>query len=102
MTILVNQPWTNDRGSPWRRLTRGVRRLWHSPDWTDFAGPDWAERIMAEHVTDRLFRKQGRSIARWTLTAAGGRRLIVYLKRHYRLARWRGMMATLFPQRAWS
>jgi hypothetical protein len=102
MTMLVSQPWMNDRGSLWRRLTRGVRRLRQASDWTDFAGPDWAERIMAEHVTDRLFRKQGRSIARWTLTAADGRRLIVYLKRHYRLAWWRGKLAMLFPQRAWS
>jgi Lipopolysaccharide kinase (Kdo/WaaP) family len=102
MTILTSQHWTNDRGSLWRRMTLGLRRLRLAPDWPDFVGADWADRIMGEQVTDRLFRKQGRSIARWTLTAADGRRLTVYLKRHYRLAWWRGVLATLFPQRAWS
>jgi heptose I phosphotransferase len=56
---------------------------------------------MAEDVTDRLHVKQGRSIARWTLRAGGGR-LSVYLKRHYRLPWWQGVLATLFPGRAWS
>jgi Lipopolysaccharide kinase (Kdo/WaaP) family len=102
MTMLTSQHWTNDRSSLWRRLTRGVRRLRQAPDWADFVGADWAERIMGEQVTDRLFRKQGRSIARWTLTATDGRRLTVYLKRHCRLAWWRGVLATLFPRRAWS
>jgi len=102
MTILPSQHWAHERSSLWRRLTRGARRLRQAPDWTDFVGADWAERIMAEEVTDRLFRKQGRSIARWTLRAADGRQLTVYLKRHYRLAWWRGVMATLLAQRAWS
>src|SRR5262249_23786560 len=34
------------RPSLWRRLTRGWCRLRQRPDWEEFAGPGWAERIM--------------------------------------------------------
>lgn len=88
-------------GSLWSRLTRGVRVVHHAPDWEAFAGPGWADRIMGEKLTDRLHEKQGRSIARWTLTA-GDRTLVVYLKRHYVLPRLRGLLAALFPGSAWS
>lgn len=87
--------------SLWRRLRRGTRLVRKQPDWERFAGEDWADRIMGEVVTDRLHRKQGRSIARWTLTA-GPRELTTYLKRHYRLPWWHGVLATLFPGQAWS
>src|SRR4051812_11609365 len=89
-------------GSLRTRWTRGFRRVHQTPDWADFAGPDWLDRIMSVEVTDRLFRKQGRSIARWTLDAPDGRRLVVFLKRHFVLSRWHGILATLFPRRAWS
>src|SRR5258708_5648489 len=49
-------------------------------------------------VADRFHAKQGGSIGRWTLTA-GGRDLVVYLKRHYRLPRLAGLLAALFPSR---
>lgn len=52
-------------------------------------------------VADRFHAKQGRSIGRWTL-AAGDSRLVVYLKRHYRLPRLHGLLALLWPWRAWS
>ena len=70
-------------GSLWSRWTRGFRRVRQTPDWAAFAGEDWLDRIMSLEVTDRLFRKQGRSIARWTLDAPDGRRLVVFLKRHF-------------------
>ena len=54
--------------SLWRRLFRGTRLVRHQPDWPRFAGADWADRIMTETVTDKLHEKQGRAIARWTLT----------------------------------
>jgi heptose I phosphotransferase len=85
----------------WQRLFRGVRRLRQQPHWAEFAGADWADRIMAEEVTDRLHAKQGRTIARWTLRS-GGRSLVVFLKRHYRLP-WRdGLLALLYPGGNWS
>ena len=56
---------------------------------------------MAEDVTDRLHAKQGRTIARWTLSD-GGRTVVVYLKRHYRLSRWRGLLGVVRPGRPWS
>jgi Lipopolysaccharide kinase (Kdo/WaaP) family len=87
--------------SLWHRLSRGTRHLWQRPDWPAFAGPDWPERIMATAVTDRFHAKQGRSIGRWVLLA-GGQRLAVYLKRHYRLPRWQGLLAVLWPQHGWS
>jgi heptose I phosphotransferase len=85
----------------WQRLARGVRRLYQRPDWAGFVGPDWAERIMALAVTDRYHAKQGRSTGRLILHA-GGRRLTVYLKRHHRLPRWRGLLAALWPDAGWS
>ena len=94
-------PPADASGPIWRRLARGFRRVRQAPDWEDFAGADWVGRIMAEAVPDRFHAKQGRSIGRWTLHHAG-RTLTVYLKRHYRLPRWRGLMAALLPRRAWS
>src|SRR5438552_1136117 len=80
----------------WRRLFHGVRRLQQRPEWERFAGPDWPERIMGLPVTDRLHIKQGRSIGRLVLEL-GGRSLVVYLKRHYRLPWWHGLLALLRP-----
>jgi heptose I phosphotransferase len=85
----------------WHRLVRGVRRLHQQPYWAQFAGPDWADRIMEVAVTDRLHAKQGRTIARWVLHA-DDRQLVVYLKRHYRLPWWRGLLALLRPDACWS
>lgn len=90
----------NERGSFWKRLTRGVRRLRSQPDWEAFTGEDWPDRIMSEDVRDKFFAKQGRTIARWTLNSADGRTLVVYLKRHYKLGRWAGILATLLPWKA--
>jgi heptose I phosphotransferase len=86
----------------WQRLFRGVRKLRQHPDWAPFAGPDWVDRIMDVAVTDRFHAKQGRTIARWVLHADGGRRLAVYLKRHYRLPWYCGLLALLRPGAAWS
>lgn len=85
----------------WQRLVRGTRRLRRRADWDDFAGADWPDRIMAAAVTDRFHTKQGRSTGRWVLHA-DGRRLAVYLKRHYRLSWWRGLLAALWPDAGWS
>ena len=73
-----------------------------SDDWPAFAGADWARTILTVPVTDRFHAKQGRSIGRWTLTNAMGEFLVVYLKRHYELPRWHGLLARLFPRSAWS
>jgi heptose I phosphotransferase len=85
----------------WRRLVRGVRRLRQRPDWAELLGPDWADGIMDVAVTDRFHAKQGRSTGRWILHA-GGKRLAVYLKRHYQLPWWRGLLATVWPGSGWS
>ncbi len=88
-------------GTLWQRLFLGVRRLRHQPHWPEIAGPDWAESIMQTAVTDRFHAKQGRTIARWTLEHQD-KRLVVYLKRHYRLPRLHGWMALLWPEGNWS
>lgn len=85
----------------WQRLSRGVRRLHQRADWSLFAGADWPEQIMERAVTDRFHAKQGRSVGRLILES-GDRRLSVYLKRHYRLAWWRGVLATFWPGTGWS
>jgi Lipopolysaccharide kinase (Kdo/WaaP) family len=84
-----------------QRLRTGAWRIRQDPDWAEFAGPLWIDRIMSIPVTDRFHSKQGRSIGRWTLRA-GGRKLVVYLKRHYQLPRRHGILAVLFPGRDWS
>jgi heptose I phosphotransferase len=93
--------------SLWRRMVHGVSRWCQRPDWTRFVGPDWPDRIMDVAITDRFQAKQGRSTGRWVLHAeaeAGrkARRLSVYLKRHYVLPWWQGLLATLWPGRGWS
>jgi heptose I phosphotransferase len=80
----------------WRRLIRGERRVPPSPELEQFAGRDWPDHIMDLPVTDRLHVKQGRSIGRLVLES-GGRSLVVYLKRHYRLPRRHGLLALLRP-----
>jgi len=88
--------------SIWKRLSRGFRKLRQQPDWETFAGRAWPDTIMHEAVTDRFHAKQGRSIGRWSLTDADGKCLTVYLKRHYQLPRLNGLLALVFPGRAWS
>jgi heptose I phosphotransferase len=92
------------RETLWHRLFRGVRRLRQRADWALFAGRDWPDRILDVAVTDRFHAKQGRSTGRWVLPPGrpGGRGLTVYLKRHYRLPWWQGLLATLWPQGGWS
>jgi hypothetical protein len=87
--------------SLWARLRRGVRLFRKQADWDRFAGEGWPERIMNEPLTDREHKKQGRSIGR-KIFADGRDTLRVYLKRHFRLSRVTGLLATLFPGRAWS
>lgn len=84
--------------SLWARLRRGVRLFRKRADWDRFAGEDWAQRIMNEPLTDREHHKQGRSIGRKILTD-GCDTLSVYLKRHFCLSRFTGLLATLFPGR---
>ena len=85
----------------WRRLRDGAAHFVQQPDWAEFAGENWPVRIMDVAVRDRFHAKQGRSIGRWRLDAHD-RSLVVYLKRHYRLPRWAGLLAAFFPGRAWS
>lgn len=89
-------------GTWWQRLIHGVRRL-AAPraDWSEFVGDDWPDQIMQANVTDDFHAKQGRSTARWALEA-NGKQLVVYLKRHYRLSRWYGFLATIWPSGDWS
>src|SRR5581483_6899664 len=88
-------------GTLWQRLRRGVRLLEQRCDWSQLVGGDWSDRIMDVAVTDRFHAKQGRSTGRW-IVQANGRQLSVYLKRHYQLSLWSGLMATLWPGRGWS
>src|SRR5262249_37550818 len=88
-------------GSLWQRLAHGTQRVRQRDDWGRFVGPDWLTRIMTTTVTDRFHAKQGRSTGRWIIHA-GDACLAVYLKRHYRLPWWRGVLAALWPERNWS
>jgi heptose I phosphotransferase len=88
-------------GTLWQRLSRGVRLVRQRADWEGFVGPGWLDTIMSEPVTDHFHAKQGRSTGRWLLHS-GDRQLAVYLKRHYQLPWWRGLLAALWPGRGWS
>src|SRR5438552_864135 len=85
------------RDTFWQRLWRGVRRVRGRADWETALGTDWPDRVMQAELTDRYHAKQGRSTGRLILP-----RLTVYLKRHYKLSWWRGLLATLWPGRGWS
>jgi heptose I phosphotransferase len=93
------------RETVWHRLLSGVRRLRQRADWQVFAGDSWSDRIMGIAVTDRFHAKQGRTTGRLVLAAprgTPGRSLTVYLKRHYRLPWWQGVLAVLSPRAGWS
>jgi UDP-glucose:(heptosyl)LPS alpha-1,3-glucosyltransferase len=105
------RPTSDGRGTLWRRLLSGVRCLIASERWTGRAGVDWPDWIMEQSVTDDFHAKQGRSTGRWIVhdgaanngaAGAGAERLSVYLKRHYELPWWQGLLATLWPSGAWS
>jgi hypothetical protein len=68
------------------------------PEWIKACGDDWHLSIMDWTLTDRLHRKQGRSIARYTLSPE----LVVYIKRVESSPRSTGLLARLFPRRCWS
>src|SRR5262249_10822174 len=82
------------RGMPhfWHRLLHGTERHYARADWEAYVGAGWVQRMMDIAATDDFHAKQGRSTCRVVLERAGGR-LAVYLKRHYRLPRWRGVLA---------
>jgi heptose I phosphotransferase len=98
---LAGLPTQDAPGTLWQRWFHGVRHLTAREDWAALAGVDWPLRIMHQAVTDDFHAKQGRSTGRWILEDAG-RRSAVYLKRHYRLPWWHGLLATLWPGAAWS
>jgi hypothetical protein len=89
------------RDSFWRRLLHGICRTQERTDWKQFAGDDWPQRIMQVDVTDQFHAKQGRSTGRLVVEGEG-KRLAVFLKRHYRLPWWQGWLATLWPGKGWS
>jgi heptose I phosphotransferase len=100
-----------DGGAPvasmWQCLLHGVRRVLHRPDWVEFVGIDWADRVMDVAVTDRFHAKQGRSTCRWVLEKpaagdGGPRRLVVYLKRHLEMSWLQRLMALVWPRGCWS
>jgi heptose I phosphotransferase len=85
----------------WRRLWGHEAQFHCRADWPAWTGVDWREHIMNVVLTDDFHAKQGRSTGRWQLHRQG-QTLSVYLKRHYRLPRWRGLLATVWPGGHWS
>lgn len=84
------------RDNLWRRWFHGSRRLRQRSLWVRVVGRDWPDHIMTIAATDDFHAKQGRSTGRW-LVERNDERLAVYLKRHYDLPRWRGLLATILP-----
>jgi heptose I phosphotransferase len=98
---MVEQVLGPPASGPWHRWRQGEWQAWCRPDWAELAGEGWLERIMALAVTDRFHEKQGRSTGRVVLDGPGGRRLVVYLKRHYQLP-WLDRLRALFWPGGWS
>jgi heptose I phosphotransferase len=78
----------------WRRLRVGLWRVQQKRDWAALVAPGRTEGLMQLDLRDRFHAKQGRSIARWHLSA-GRKELTVYLKRHYRGRWWQRLAALL-------
>ena len=68
------------------------------PEWVKACGDDWHLSIMDWTLADRLHRKQGRSIARYTLSPE----LVVYIKRVESSPRLTSLLARLVPRCCWS
>jgi hypothetical protein len=85
----------------WQRLTVGCRRVRERSEWVRVAGQDWPDWVMNVEATDDFHSKQGRSTCRW-LADPNHPASSVYLKRHYRLGWWSGLLATLWPGGNWS
>ena len=78
-------------------------KFYSSPEWVAHYGEDWTSRVLDIGVTDRFHSKQGRSVGRITVPRNDGKpELSFYLKRHYKLSFWEGLMGWLFPKKAWS
>ena len=76
-------------------------KFYSSPEWIAHYGEDWTTRVMDIGVTDRFHSKQGRSVGRIILPGKDGKpELCFYLKRHYKLSFWEGLMGWLFPKKA--
>src|SRR5262249_36866107 len=88
-------------GTWWQRLTQGQRWVQQRGDWPSMVGDDWPAWIMSVPVTDQFHAKQGRSSGRWVVPTHR-QPFVVYLKRHYELPFWRGLLATLWPRNCWS
>jgi Lipopolysaccharide kinase (Kdo/WaaP) family len=76
---------------PLARLVRTRLRCHQAPEWAAHLGADWHRWLLDADLTDRLHRKQGRNIARWTLRGSSGR-LAVFVKRHYTHSWWRSVL----------
>lgn len=81
----------------WRRLVEGSRWSWIDDRYRSALPADFDASVMAIESRDRLHAKQGRSTARVVFHAGEGRRLSVYLKRHFQLAWPARLAATLDP-----
>jgi hypothetical protein len=84
------------------RLWRGCRRIVAVPGFDVLAGADWIDRVMADDSIRVLHAKQGRTINLWTLSTPEGDPRNLYLKRHFVLPRWRGLLSAIFPGSAFS
>ncbi len=88
--------------SSWRhRLFTTMTKTSQRPGWKELVGENWTETIMAVKPTSDFQAKQGRSTGRW-LVEKDGKSLSVYLKRHYQLPWWRGLLAWIWPDEKWS
>jgi heptose I phosphotransferase len=70
-----------------------------STAWTNVVSPHDEENIMQWQATNDFHEKQGRSTGRLVL---GEGKFIIYLKRHWKLPWWQGLLARWWPHHPWS
>lgn len=81
----------------WRRIVEGSRWSWIDERYKPALPADFDASVMSIESRDRLHAKQGRSTARVVFHAGEGRRVSVYLKRHFRLPWPARLAATVNP-----
>lgn len=72
------------------QLLRPRLRVHQTGDWTAFVGDDWPRNLLDADLADRVHRKQGRSIARWTVVGSD-HRMVAFVKRHYTHSLWKSL-----------
>ncbi|MCS7016877.1 MAG: hypothetical protein NZM42_12265, partial [Gemmatales bacterium] len=80
----------------WRRWRLGEVRGEYKPIWQRHFGQATVHDVLRFSVCEIASSKQGRSVGK-LVVQDGNEKLVIFLKRHYRLPWWPRIMAWLWP-----